>query len=83
MKRPELRPHHFDGKVSKVVEECGEVLQEIGKLQRHGAFATDPSDSTKHYDNISPLKAELLDLQDAIEQLLIERIFEINTHTST
>lgn len=76
MKRPELRPKHFDGKISKVVEECGEVLQNIGKYQRHGAFATDPADSNINYDNITPLREELLDLQDAIKELLSEKLFD-------
>lgn len=76
MKRPELRPKHFDGKISKVIEECGEVLQNIGKYQRHGAYATDPSNNEIHYDNINPLKDELLDLQDAVNELLKEKIFE-------
>lgn len=75
MKRPELRPKHFDGKISKVVEECGEVLQNIGKYQRHGAFATDPGNPEIHYDNINPLREELLDLKDAVEELLKEQIF--------
>jgi len=77
MKRPELRPNHFDGKISKVVEECGEVLQAIGKYQRHGASAHDPSNRDIIYNNITPLKEELLDLKDAIEQLLNENIFNI------
>lgn len=77
MKRPELRPNHFDGKLSKLIEECGEVLHCIGKYQRHGAYATDPSNSEVSYNNISPLKEEILDLKDAIEQLLKEKIFEV------
>jgi NTP pyrophosphatase (non-canonical NTP hydrolase) len=83
MKRPDLNPHHFDGKVSKVVEECGEVLHAIGKLQRHGAFATDPANSEIHFDNISPLKGELEDLQNAINRLLTEKIFALDTHISS
>ena len=73
MKRPELKPQFFEGKIDKLVEECGEVLQAIGKYRRHGAFVTDPSDSTKHYNNIKSLEVELHDLQDAIVELLNEQ----------
>lgn len=66
--RHDLLPHTFDGKVARVVEECGETLQAIGKLQRFGRVATDPS--TKFtYDNVHDLNRELQDLQDAIRRL--------------
>jgi NTP pyrophosphatase (non-canonical NTP hydrolase) len=69
MKRPDLLPVTFEGKVGKVIEEAGEVLQAIGKAQRHGWQAEDPVTGIK-YDNLSDLKNELLDLQHSIQQVL-------------
>ena len=74
--REDLLPVHFDGKVSKVLEEAGEVIQCIGKYQRHGALATDPS-TKKVYNNISDMKSELIDLQKSIENLLSEELFKL------
>lgn len=67
--REDLLPTTLHGKVSKVIEESGEVLQTIGKYQRHGGRAVDPVTSIV-YDNLADMKLELLDLQQSIKVLL-------------
>lgn len=75
--REDLLPVHFDGKVSKVLEECGEVVHCIGKYQRHGAIATDPKTKLE-YDNIADMQSELKDLKISIERLLEEALFKVH-----
>jgi len=69
MKRPELLPTTFFGSLFKLTEECGEVLQVIGKIQRHGIVAIDPSTPTIIYDNGKDLMDELNDLSLAINSV--------------
>lgn len=67
--RQDLLPTTLDGKISKVLEECGEVIHAVGKYQRHGEVATDPKTQIKYY-NLVDLYEELLDLRSSIEVLL-------------
>ena len=73
MKRPELLPTTFKGSLYKLTEECGEVLQVIGKLQRHGIVAKDPK-YNKIYDNGLDLMNELHDLKHSITET--ERLYQ-------
>lgn len=63
--RPDLLPTTIEGKLSHLVEECGEVLQCIGKWQRFGARATDFQTGIT-YDNAENLLIELNQLRLAI-----------------
>lgn len=63
--RPDLLPTTFDGKIGRIIEECGEVLQAIGKMQRFGLTAKDPKTGIE-YDNLKDLNLELDDLRAAI-----------------
>ena len=62
--REDLLPTTLEGKIAKVVEEAGEVLQAIGKSQRHGFFAIDPMTKI-HYDNRADLIVEMTQLREA------------------
>lgn len=57
-------------KVAYLIEECGEVLQAVGKLQRWGAHSTNPElragDEGHGVTNVQWLESELLDLQIAV-----------------
>lgn len=75
--RIDLLPTTLDGKISKTLEESGEVIHCIGKYQRHGEFATDPKTGLK-YDNLSDLDGELHDLKDSIH-ILLEALNERRT----
>ena len=66
--REDLLPETFDKKLAHLVEECGEVLKAIGKIQRFGESATDPVTHI-FYNNLLDLKLELQDLKHAIECL--------------
>jgi hypothetical protein len=66
--RPDLAPVTFRDCLSHVVEECGEVLQVIGKLDRFGETPTDPKTGIK-YDNIADLLIEFDDLEAAIKRV--------------
>jgi NTP pyrophosphatase (non-canonical NTP hydrolase) len=63
--RYDLLPITQADKIAYLIEECGEVLQVIGKLQRFGENPTDHKTGIK-YDNIIDLLAELNDLERAI-----------------
>lgn len=62
---PRLLPTTFKGRLFRVVEETGEVLQIIGKAGRFGWTARDPYTGI-NYDNWAIMKYELGDLWDAI-----------------
>lgn len=66
--REDLLPTSFEGRLSRLVEECGEVLQAVGKIQRFGREAQDPVTKIK-YDNVADLRQELVDLKDSIKQI--------------
>lgn len=65
--RNDLLPTSFEGRLGRLVEECGEVLQCVGKIQRFGKQAQDPITKIK-YDNVADLKEELQHLKHSIEQ---------------
>lgn len=67
--REDLLPTTFDGKLYRVVEEAGEVLQAYGKMKRFGKIATDRK-TGKRYDNLQDLRTELRQLHHAIEEFL-------------
>jgi len=64
--RHDLLPITQADKIAYLIEECGEVLQIIGKLHRFGENPTDPKTGTK-YNNIIDLFVELDDLERAIK----------------
>jgi NTP pyrophosphatase (non-canonical NTP hydrolase) len=66
--REDLLPQTFEGKLSRLVEECGETLQVIGKIQRFGNNPIDKVTQTR-YHNFADLKSELTDLKHAIAQI--------------
>jgi len=66
--RSDLLPTSFDGRIARLIEEAAEVLKCIGKLQRFGKQAIDPTTNIK-YDNEKDLKDELQDLKHAIQEL--------------
>ena len=68
MKRVDLLPTDFDGAVARLVEDCGEILQAVGKMQRFGITACDPK-TGKLYDNLEDLKGEMLDVEHAIGEV--------------
>ena len=63
--RYDLLPITQADKIAYLIEECGEVLQAIGTLQRFGEHPTDHKTGAT-YDNIVDLFAELNDLERAI-----------------
>lgn len=67
--RVDLLPTTPEGKISRVIEECGEVLQEIGKLQRYGPYPTDHRTGVE-YDHWAAMTVELAQLNHAITQVL-------------
>jgi hypothetical protein len=70
--RVDLLPTTLEGKISRVVEECGEVLQAIGKIQRFGYRPIDPKTGIQ-YDNWAELTNELGQLRHAAKQVLEEQ----------
>lgn len=66
--REDLLPTSFEGRLGRLVEECGEVLQVIGKIQRFGKQAQDPVTKIK-YDNVKDLQEELQHLKHSIQQM--------------
>lgn len=75
MKRPDLLPTTFEGALSKIIEESGEVNICISKIQQHDKTAIDPKTKIK-YDNVVDLFAELGDLEHAIEECY--RLYYVN-----
>lgn len=75
MKRKDLLPTDLNGWLAKVTEECGEVLQAIGKLQRFGAIAFDygppgkPIHPPRRYNNAEDLRQEMDDLYQSMSRL--------------
>lgn len=65
MSRADLLPTTFDGALAKLVEECGEVLQVVGKIGRHGVRAVDHKTRIE-YDNGADLVREMIDVEEAI-----------------
>jgi len=63
-----LRPDDPDFCVGHFIEECGEALAAVGKLQRWGLYSTNPVTGSPE-TNIEWLWRELRDLEDAIAAL--------------
>lgn len=66
--REDLLPTSFEGRIARVIEESGEVIQAIGKIQRFGKEAQDPKTKIK-YNNVEDLKEELQHLKHSIKEL--------------
>jgi len=66
--RQDLIPKTRSKRIARVLEEAGEVIKAIGKLQRFGKIARDPKTKIK-YDNVADLRAEMKDLRHAIDEL--------------
>jgi hypothetical protein len=62
-------PRDRNGRLFHVVEECGEVMQMIGKAVRFGMQSSNPLIEGSP-TNARLLRAELLDLRCAIDALL-------------
>lgn len=67
--REDLLPNNWDAKLARVIEETGEVIKAIGKLQRFGEYATDPVTKIQ-YQNKQDLFGEIFDLQHALQELI-------------
>lgn len=71
MKRADLLPDTYEGKLANVVEECGEFLMAYGKYMRFGALATDPK-TGRTYDNKADMHEEMKDIMAALRRIGIE-----------
>lgn len=65
--RLDLLPSSLEGSLARLIEECGETLKAVGKLQRFGLKATDPLTKIE-YDNVAKLHSEIDHLQHAIKE---------------
>jgi len=65
--KPEYRPVSIDQKLGYLVEECGEVLQAVGKTQRWGLESFNPEPGASRETNREWILRELTDLEQAIE----------------
>lgn len=72
--RTDLLPTTREGKLARVLEECGEVIQAYGKLLRFGETAVDPKTQIT-YDNTVDLTEELRHLQYALKYVFQWLIF--------
>jgi len=67
---PRFLQHGFDKRLSKVIEECGELLHAAGKLQRWGRDSVNPDlPKERQEKNIVWLEREMTDVVEAIAQL--------------
>lgn len=68
--KPEYLRLNFRSLLGHVVEECGEVIQAAGKIQRWGLFSVNPElEPEDQLQNVAWLEQELLDLKGAIQRL--------------
>jgi NTP pyrophosphatase (non-canonical NTP hydrolase) len=63
---PKYLPTTTEGKMGRVAEEAGEVVQAIGKILRFGFFSRYPADAPNN--NVDDLLSEMEDLEDAIKR---------------
>ena len=52
-----------------LAEECGEVIQAVGKILRHGYASCHPADVDLRLDNRNTLEKEIGDIQSAIAMM--------------
>lgn len=75
--KPQYEPRRIEESLGYVVEECGEVLQAIGKSQRWGLDSVNPELPPEQQEtNQAWLERELVDLRGAIgrvERFLSQR----------
>ena len=53
-------------RLALLAEECGEVVQAIGKVLRHGYERSNPNQKSRNFDNRYDLEKEIGDLLGAI-----------------
>ncbi len=63
---PRYLPTTLEGKISRIVEECAEVLKAIGKAQRFGLEKTGPAGG---FSNAAEILNECADLRHAISDV--------------
>ena len=56
---------HIDNAMALIIEEAGEVLQAIGKIQRFGLFNRHPAAGSS--SNLTELQKECLDLRTVLD----------------
>lgn len=66
--REDLLPKTWGEAVARFVEEAGEALKALGKLERFGEKPTDPKTGIQ-YDNVADLLQEFDDLEHAMNDL--------------
>lgn len=67
---PKFLQKGFDKRLSRVMEECGEVVGAAGKLQRFGPHSVNPYlKPEEQVENIDWLISEMNDLKHAISEL--------------
>lgn len=64
------RPETFQDHISRLIEECAEVIQCCTKIQRFGAGNYHPGDP-KQTRNLYALEAEISDLGDAVRDFRV------------
>lgn len=63
----EYEPRNLEQAVGYLVEECGEVLQAVGKIQRYGWDSRNPDlPPMQQISNARALRQEMRDLEAAI-----------------
>lgn len=60
-----------DERLSLLLEECGEVIQAIGKIMRHGYESHDPTSASVSPSNRESLEKELGDVKYAINRMAL------------
>lgn len=74
MSDPRFLPVDEFGRMSRLVEECGEVLQAVGKAARFGMAERHPDGGPT---NVESLVEELRDLQGAINAVFPDLLAEL------
>ena len=66
--REDLLPRTYEGALIRVIQEAGEVIQAVTKLQQYGEEARDPLTGRVH-DNVEQMLSEFNDLQHAMDTI--------------